>query len=559
MRKFLLSVSVFLLALLNANADVAPQKYYVQFTDKNGTPYSINDPGAFLTQRAIQRRINQGIAILEEDLPVNPAYITAVQNLGVSVLTVSKWMNGITIYAPDPSVLTLIADLPFVQQIVKDRQITGTANRAFRDKFTTESASFLPVNRTGTSTASASSLFDYGPSWTQIHMLNGDVLHNLGFRGEGKVIAILDAGFENADVIPAFDSLWQNGQILGNKDFVGPGNNIFTAHFHGTCVLSTMGGNLPGQIVGTAPKASFWLLRTEDASTEYLIEEYNWVAGAEFADSVGADVINSSLGYSTFDDSTMDHTWADITGNTTVVTRGANTAASKGIAIVNSAGNLADYPWHYESFPSDGLQVLCIAAVDSARQHASFSSIGYPSATDPKPDVAAMGVQDVIAFPDGSVGTGSGTSFSSPVTAGLVACLWEAYPSADRQMICQAVQESASLYPGHDTLIGYGIPDFSKAMTFLSLPITESCKSRVFPDPFQDYISVDYFSAISQKIDITLYDMTGRVVYHQANASCFAGENRINLTGLGGLMKGCYILHVSGEGCSETHRVIKVL
>ena len=216
-------------------------------------------------------------------------------------------------------------------------------------------------------TSRPTSGFDYGQATNQTQMISVDLLHNKGYTGLGIWIAILDAGFCHVDQIPAFDSLWDNNRILGTRDFNLPGNNVFadSMHTHGTSVLSTMGANLPGQIVGTAPHASFWLIRTEVAWYEAPVEEYNWAAGAEFADSIGADIINSSLGYTTFNDMIFNHTHADMNGNTTPVTRAADLATSRGMMVVNSAGNDGDKPWHYIGAPADGDSVLTIGAVNS--------------------------------------------------------------------------------------------------------------------------------------------------------------------------------------------------
>ncbi len=560
MRKIFSFLIMLLTAAFTVFADVAPDKYFIKFTDKNNTPYTIDNPGAFLTPRAIHRRTVQGIAISEEDLPLNPDYVITIKNLGTIILTRSKWFNGITIYAPDPSVLAAISNLPFVQEIVKNNQNPPNSQPLHKDKFEMETNSLLPLNLLSPNNPVSVNnfTFNYGPSYTQIHMLNGDALHQGGYTGAGKVIAILDAGFLNADILSAFDSLRQNGQILGTKDFVTPGNNVYQEFYHGMAVLSTMGANLPGQLIGTAPGASYWLLRSEDAATENIIEEYNWVAAAEFADSVGADVINSSLGYSLFDDPAQNHSWADLTGNSTPVTRGANIAASKGIAVVNSAGNEALKPWHYISFPADGLQVLGIAAVDAAGIHASFSSIGFPSVTDPKPDIAAMGVGDIVANSDGSIGSGSGTSFSSPLIAGLVACLWEAKPAATNTQIFQSIRESASKFPQDDTLVGCGIPDFSKALTLLSIPTVQSCQSKVYPNPFKDYVTIRCFSASPQNIDISFYDITGRMTLHFPNLQSSAGENTFTISQIETLRQGCYFLKVTSSTCSETLQLIKV-
>ena len=303
--------------------------------------------------------------------------------------------------------------LPFVKHIVKNVFIKKLNNYEPYDKHKLEEVSHehfahltIPANLSN----NINPLYDYGPSFKQIHMLKGDSLHKMGYRGEGKVIAILDAGFYHADTLRPFDSLIANNQILGTRDFVHSGNNVYKENQHGMEVLSCMGGNIPGELIGTAPKAKFWLLRSEDVNSEYIIEEYNWVSAAEFADSVGADIINSSLGYTQFFDSVMNHTCDDMNGHTTPATKGANLAFSKGMIVVNSAGNYGGTPWKCVSAPADGFNVLAIAAVDSNGVRASFSSTGEATHRV-KPNISAMGKDAVVSSTIGTIMYASGTHF----------------------------------------------------------------------------------------------------------------------------------------------------
>ena len=284
---FLLLLPVF---AIQAQTPAAPSKYVVYFRDKNNSPYSVNNPQQYLSQRALDRRTRYNIAIDTYDLPVNPQYVSGVQGVGVVILNKSKWLNCVTIWTPDTSVLSEIAALPYVQSV------TSIARRKANDRNPVKdfSRGKAPKERTKNTAKSGNTTIDYGLGSNQITMFNGQVLHQLGFMGQGMQIAVLDAGFQGADVHDIFDSLFVNNQILGTRDFVNPGNSdVYQFNTHGTYVLSCMGGNLPGQMVGTAPKASYWLLRTEEGASENIIEEYNWSSGAEYADSAGADVINS--------------------------------------------------------------------------------------------------------------------------------------------------------------------------------------------------------------------------------------------------------------------------
>ncbi|HRH65888.1 MAG TPA: S8 family serine peptidase, partial [Bacteroidia bacterium] len=371
-------------------------KYFVQFTDKVNTPFSVSSPAAFLSSKALARRTAQNISIEVNDLPVDPAYVSAIRNTGATVLNTSKWFNGVTVEC-DSAVLQTINGLPFVVNSTAVNRITKstTGKNKFRN-------GTVPYNKPGG--LSRTQTFDYGNSFNQIHLMNGEYLHNAGFRGEGMTIALLDAGFYSVDQLAPFDSIRANGQILGTWDFVANEASVYEDNSHGMSVLSCIAGNVPGQLLGTAPHSDFWLLRSEDAPTESLIEEYNWISAAEFADSVGADLISSSLGYSTFDDSTMDHTYADMNGDRCPSSIGADIAASKGILVLVSAGNSGNSPWHYISAPSDADSVLSIAAVDSLGHKSGFSSWGPASDGSIKPNVAAKGTATTIAYTDGSIG-----------------------------------------------------------------------------------------------------------------------------------------------------------
>ncbi|MFH1160138.1 MAG: S8 family serine peptidase [bacterium] len=555
---------IFFIFLLSQSAlpQVAPDKYFVEFTDKNNSPYSIDRPWEFLSQRALDRRAIASISIEINDLPVNPNYVEAVRLIGVDVITRSKWFNGITIYTPNPSLIDQIEQLPFVLNVLKNGP-KSLPTQPFDDKFAMEKPWLNPGSSGTPVSLKVADSAEYGLSFTQVHMVKTDLLHNLGFRGYGKVIAVLDAGFQNANSLSPFDSLWQNNQILGTRDFVTPGGNVFVGHPHGMEVLSIMGGYVPGQLIGMAPKASFWLLRSEDTGSEYLIEEYNWVSAAEFADSAGADIINSSLGYTVFDDSTQNHTCADMNGNTTPVTRGANIAFSKGILVVNSAGNGGgNLNFPCVSAPADGTDVLAIAAVDSLGQYASFSSTGQVNGAYVKPNVAAMGKLTVLAIPDGSISRSNGTSFSSPIVAGSAACLWQAYPQYSNATLKMAIEGSGSQYTSPDKYLGYGIPDFFKA--FERLLRVNSLKApgsvSVYPNPFagDDPLRMNIRLVTGQLLRLELVDITGRKILEKDNIPCAAGENTVSLSGLSGLKPGLYILKIQSQNGTDLHETIKI-
>ncbi len=541
---------------------VAPNKYWIKFTDKNNSPYSVNSPEAFLSQRALDRRTKQGITIKENDLPVNPQYLEGVTGTGATVLTVSKWFNSTTVYTANQSVVDAIEALPYVLSVSKGSDKSQVEKFALPEKqfFANESYGGVP-SQDMYKTSGAANTYDYGAAYNQIHMLNGEPLHNNGYDGAGMVIAVLDAGFLNADTLSVFDSLWETNRILGTKDFVNPQNpGIFTAHTHGSMVLSTMGGNMHGEIVGTAPQASYYLLRTEDAATEYLIEELNWVSGAEFADSVGADVLNTSLGYTEFDDPAQNHTYADMDGNTTPITIGADIAASKGMIPVNSAGNSGTSSWYYIGAPADGDSVFTIGAVDAGGNLAPFSSRGPTSDGRVKPNVVAQGSGSAIIDPwNGLVTSGNGTSFSSPITAGMVACLWQANPEKTNIEIMQAIQKSASQYADPDDDYGYGIPDYWQANTLLSVfnPKQKPAYTiDIFPNPFISTLSINVREEDVVINAIEILDITGKTVYTYEQSGSKPGKS-VSVTGLDKLPAGFYILKTNINSSVVTTKILK--
>jgi serine protease AprX len=357
-----INIVLFTFVLLFTSITIKAQnndKYYIQLSDKNGSPYTVGNPSQFLSAKAITRRTNQSIAVNSSDIPVNPSYISQIAATGATVLYSIKWFNGVVIQTTSPSVLSAVNALPFV---------TSSAIVSLqKPKKDFEIIEELPASTQ--KTTSTNSLYNYGNSLNQIEMLNGVCMHDQGFNGAGMLIAVLDAGFANVNTHTAFDSLRNNNQILGTKDFtfIAP-TDLYSGSTsgHGTAVLGTMGGNKPGQLVGTAPKANYWLIRSEYAPNEYVIEEYNWVAAVEFADSIGADIINSSLGYNTFDNSTQDHTMAELDGKTSIASKAATMCARKGMIVVNSAGNTGGSGWPKITFPGDADSIITVGAVDAS-------------------------------------------------------------------------------------------------------------------------------------------------------------------------------------------------
>ncbi len=552
MRYLTLVIGILITSL--AQAQTAPDKYWVQFTDKNDSPFSISAPEQFLSYRAIDRRNRHSISVNEQDLPVNPQYIEAVTDLGASLIHRSKWFNGITIFTQDIGVLDAIRALEFVRSIKSVKSLY----HALPD----ETADYLPLpDLPGKHLKTDTTIFNYGLGSNQIGMLNGHILHNQGFQGQGMVIAILDGGFTAVNENPAFDSLWANNQILGGWDFVDGVPIRFTQHSHGSHVLSTIAANMPGQLVGTAPKASFYLLRTEFGASEYPIEEDHWIAGAEYADSVGADLITSSLSYTTYWEPFADLSYEDLDGNTARVTRGADIAASKGILVLNSAGNSGNKDWHYIGAPADGDSVFAIGAVNSEGYYAPFSSTGPSVDGRVKPNVVAQGQDVVLASSTGEVFTGNGTSFSTPIVAGLAACLWQSNKGLSNMMIANSIEQSASQYNSPDSLLGFGLPDFSRAFFIVqgidSIEIGDEKILRTFPNPFTNHLSIDFFSERPTPFELSIIDFHGRIVYKKDFEPGYINFHRLRLTELTDLGTGAYFLRITSEQGQYTTKIVK--
>lgn len=552
MKKFL---SIYLVLFSAIQVFAQSDKYVVYFTDKNGSPYSIANPSAYLSPRAIQRRAIQNIPIQTDDLPVNQTYINQVSALGVTVLNVSKWFNAISIQTADTNKLNSVKNLPFVvgTQVMNRQHKAKKEEPISKFDFETKLPSIV-------STANRTASLNYGQAFNQIQMLGGDLLHDLGFQGQGMVIAVLDAGFTDVDNMIVFDSLRAGNQILGTRNFVEGGTFVYGFNSHGTSVLSTMGANIPGTFIGTAPKASYYLIRTEDVSSETPIEEFNWLSGVEYADSVGADVINSSLGYTTFDNPALNHTYADQNGHTNISARAASRCASKGIVVVVAAGNEGSSFFHYISSPADADSILAIGAVDGQGNYAGFSSTGPSYDGRIKPDVAAQGSGTTVAYPGGNIGGGSGTSFASPVTAGMVACLRQAQPSINYLQIIAGIKQSASQYANPDSLKGYGIPNFNLANLLISgIKVNDKTSyglQNVFPNPFSNQLEFIYNSPENQDLQVQLVDLSGRIVFDATQKVYGRNFNLIQLES-SAIAKGFYTLRVTGNQGKFEKKVVK--
>jgi serine protease AprX len=436
-------------------------RFVVQLKDKAGTTHTLNNPSAYLSQRAIDRRIRYNIPIDSTDLPIPTSYISQIKNVpGVTVLNVSRWLNAIAIQTTDANAITAINALPFVKMTspVAARPVNSTSN-----KFPEEGKPLPlhPAKPNGVTT----DFYNYGfSSLAEIRLHKGEFLHNIGLRGQDMQIAMLDGGYFNYTSLRAFDSANTNTQVLSTWDFVAGNASVTEDNAHGMQCFSIIAANIPGQFIGKAPKASFHLFRTEDVFTEYPIEEFNWACGAERADSTGADIISSSLGYGyLFSNPVADYPYSDLNGDITMSARAADFAAKKGLMVFNSAGNSGTDYWKMIITPADGDSVVAVGSVNTSGTVASNSSYGPSADGRIKPDVASVGVNAIIQLSNNTIGVGSGTSFACPNMAGLSTCLWQGFPEFNNMRIVRALREAGSIYNTPNVRIGYGIPDMKKA------------------------------------------------------------------------------------------------
>jgi len=510
--KFALLGLIFQLSFVSlSSAQTAPGMVWVQFANKHNSLYSLQQPSEYLSLSTINRRLKEGIGFDSLDLPVNPEYVSAMIALGnMELHHKSKWFNAATVRIVDTAMMQTTIDAIRALSFVAD--VKSVTSRRFSHEIDKEVG--MTDTRSGGDVLEEEQ--EYGPSFRQISMLNGHLLHRLGYTGKGRKIAVFDAGWIRTDILPAFGHLYEEGRIVEIKDFVSPNEiAVYGKSTHGTFVLSHMAGLIPDSLIGTAPGASYYLFRTENVEGEYLVEEDNWVAAAEYADSIGVDLINSSLGYSLFDDPSMNHSYSDMNGQSTRSSIAAGIASRKGILVVNSAGNSGSSAWRYITAPSDGKGVMAVGSVNSEEQHSFFSSYGPASDGDVKPNVMTMGEQTVFADMDSTIRKGNGTSFSAPILTGLAACLWEAFPERSSKEIFRAIEQSAHLYFMPNDSMGHGIPDFWKAFEFLrssnAVPAGE-LNVQVFPNPSNGFLSVIINQRTTESPRYEVRDYAGRLV-----------------------------------------------
>ena len=517
-------------------------KYYlVQLKDKNNSGYTINQPQSFLSPRALNRRNKQNIAIQMDDIPVSSYYTDSLQKLGLTVWSKSKWLNAVVIYT-DITTISKVNSLSFVLGYQPLSRIENTTPCYSNLNAIKQPDASLPLN--------------YGNSSSQNTMIGIDKMHEDGFAGQEMQIAVLDAGFNNANQLSVFDSLFINNRILATYDYVKKETSVYEDHSHGTEVLSVLAGYSEGNLIGGAYRSSFYLLRTEDGDSESLLEEFNWAVAAEFADSAGVDVIASSLGYTDFDNTALSHQYIDFNGKTTIAAKAAKAAARKGILVCVSAGNYGANAWKYISTPADTDSIITVGSVDSQGKYAYFSSIGPSADGRIKPDLVTKGLGAWVATTTGSYASSNGTSFSCPILCGLAAGYWSEFPNLTNQEVIANLKKSASQYINPDNYLGYGIPNYVTAKNMV-LALEKNMDDKpfmIFPNPALTNLPlVIRMLDTSKIIQISVYKADGEIV-EVVEIERLAQDVFLNITHL---TQGVYFLKVMTSNQSHTQQFVK--
>jgi len=532
---------ILLLWLFTVSMAYAQEDAWVYFNDKPDTEFYLANPLEMLSQKSLTRRTNQNIALDEQDVPINTGYITAVTNAtGIAVMAKSKWLNALHIRGSVTDINALTA-LTFVARVdFADRSLNAQGRSATPQR----QAGAQRVQETQTA-------FGYGTSASQVQMLNAHLLHQQNYTGTGITIAVLDNGFPGVNITQPFARLNDNNLIIGGYNFVQRTDDVYQGGTHGTIVLSDMGGFTDGQFVGTAPDAFYYLFVTEDVAAENPVEESYWVEAAEMADSLGVDVINTSLGYYSYDNIRYSHTYSDTDGNTAFITRGANVAFSRGMFLVNAAGNSGASEVNPNiTVPADAYNTLTVGAVDASRQYAYFSSLGPTYDGRIKPDVMAQGLAAAVANYQGSITTANGTSCASPIMAGAVACLWQALPNKTNAELLQIIRQSADRYSNPDAQYGYGIPDFNLALQGnLGLPEAKQGEYLVYPNPFKNTVNIAFPKDV-KAAHFTVFNSLGQRVWEQN----ITKEKSLSIDNIA---TGIYIYRIEAGTYLQTGRLVR--
>ncbi len=548
------------LFLLSFDAHAQYSRYVLELTDKKGSSHTLSAPQSFLSTQSIDRKKRFNIAIDSTDLPVSAIYADSISKIkNVQIIGTSRWMNLLIIQTADAEAIQGINRLGFIKKQFPIANSTPKPKQIEKDLVLTVSNQFYAFEKT------SENFIDYGKSQGQIAIHNGSYLHNKGLKGSGIKIAFFDAGFFKYLSYDAFDSLRKKEKVKYTWDFVSNHPFVDEDDAHGMSCLSIMAANLPGRFVGSSPEADYYLFRTENATSEYPIEEVNWLMAAERADSIGVDIISSSLGYTTFDDNIFDHSYNDLNGTGTIVSKAATMAVSKGMIVSSSAGNEGDDPWKYISAPADGKNVLAVGAINTANQIAPYSGFGPSADGRIKPDVVSVGFNTQLIASNGNIGLGNGTSFSNPNIAGLIACLWQGFPEFNNLEIIQAIKQSSDQYLNPDNRKGYGIPNMQLAYEDLSKQreirnaqkiLTEK-NIAVYPNPISDHFKIAYKASQEGIFQWRLINLNGQTIRYNEQQVKSNQYYVVDVNNLSSFAKGTYFLRYSNGSEKGTLTIIK--
>lgn len=520
-------------------------RYVVYFTDKADTEYDVNVPAAFLSAKAIVRRQNQNIEITEEDFPVNASYVTGIKNLGVKAYFTSRWMNAVLVEATALQIETIEAQSYVLKT---DYAAPGEKLSATPEPENTTRANNPPANTSNLN------------SNHQLSMLFANTMHSEGITGEGVWIAVLDDGFEDANLSAAFSHTFENGKLKDVFDFITGGQNVFQYDDHGTGSWSCLGANYDTEVIGTGYNADISLYVTEDLFSEYRIEEYNWLFAAERADSAGVDIITSSLGYSDFDDSAMDYTLSNLDGKSSIISQAADMAIKRGILVVTSAGNSgASSTWPYVSMPADVENIISVGALDSNYDLVNFSSIGPTNDDRIKPEVVALGAGVTLISDGNVVAQKNGTSFAAPLIAGFAAGLWQKFPTLTNLELRNLILSSSDNFSTPNNRIGYGLPDYNVAVGNEPLAVSELIAEgiSIYPNPVTgDHINLLIEKdAIPMPVKFRLFSSDGQLVNEKTIKR--ARKGLVTDLAFAKASNGVYILSIECESYSKNVKILR--
>lgn len=530
--------------LLTSVVEAQVNRYVVFFKDKNNSSFSTTAPQSFLSQRAINRRIKNEVEITTQDLPVNTTYINEVKQTGALTFYTSRWFNALLIQC-NATLLPTIEALPSVDRV--ELVAPGILNNSTA----ASGPAYLSARISSTKEMKTTS---------QLSMLGLDAMHELNIKGEGVKVAVFDSGFPGVNAVAPFSHLQDN--IKDAYNFVNKQTNVYRNDDHGTEVLSVMAGFIEGSFSGGAYNADYHLYLTEEVGSEYRIEEYNWLFAAERADSAGVDVINASLGYNTFDNSTMNYTKLQLDGNTAVVTRAAQLASDRGIVVVVSAGNEGNNSWQLVTPPADAEGVIAVGSVTSTGTRSAFSSIGPTSDNRIKPDLSAMGSGTFVIRNTGNTGTTSGTSVASPLMASLVTGIIQRYDTLTKDEIIEVLKASASLAESPNNQLGYGVPNFADVRLRLEIVAgvenPESTRFAVYPNPTDSgFVMIETVQAIQpQPLRVEIWDMKGALL-KRIDGSNLLSEGRLRMD-MSGFPSGMLQFRISHAGQTDIFKIINV-